>query len=88
MSALRTYVFSNNRILFQILTRNDNEHHQQRVLSLLVKQCNNDNNQNELAIQSAVKTCGKAEKDEAKSRNDEAKGVPGRRGVTEGDGTM
>ena len=26
-----------------------------------------------------VKTCGKAE-------NDEAKGVPGRRGVTEGDG--
>ena len=30
----------------------------------------------------------KAENDEAKSRNDEAKGVPGRRGVTEGDGTM
>ena len=35
-----------------------------------------------------VKTCGKAEKDEAKSGNDESKGVPGRRGVTEGDGTM
>ena len=35
-----------------------------------------------------VKTCGKAENDEAKSGNDEAKGVPGRRGVTEGDGTM
>ena len=34
----------------------------------------------------AVKTCGKAENDEAKSGNDEAKGVPGRRGVTEGDG--
>ena len=33
-----------------------------------------------------VKTCGKAENDEAKSGNDEAKGVPGRRGVTEGDG--
>ena len=32
-----------------------------------------------------VKTCGKAENDEAKSGNDEAKGVPGRRGVTEGD---
>ena len=35
-----------------------------------------------------VKTCGKAENDEAKSGNDEAKGVPGRRGVMEGDGTM
>jgi hypothetical protein len=34
----------------------------------------------------SVKTCGKAENDEAKSGNDEAKGVPGRRGVTEGDG--
>ena len=33
-----------------------------------------------------VKTCGKAENDEAKSKNDEAKGVPGQRGVTEGDG--
>ena len=33
-----------------------------------------------------VKTCGKAENDEAKSGNDEAKGVPGRRGLTEGDG--
>ena len=32
---------------------------------------------------SLVKTCGKAENDEAKSGNDEAKGVPGRRGVTE-----
>ena len=28
----------------------------------------------------------KAENDEDKSGNDEAKGVPGRRGVTEGDG--
>ena len=28
----------------------------------------------------------KAENDEAKSGNDEAKRVPGRRGVTEGDG--
>ena len=36
----------------------------------------------------SVKTCGKAENDEVKSGNDEAKGVPGRRGVTEGDGTM
>ena len=36
----------------------------------------------------SVKTCGKAENDEDKSGNDEAKGVPGRRGVTEGDGTM
>ena len=44
------YVFSNNRIIFQILTRN-NEHHQQRVLSLLVKQCNNDNNQ--MSLQSS-----------------------------------
>ena len=35
-----------------------------------------------------VKTCGKAENDEAKSGNDEAKGVPERRGVTEDDGTM
>ena len=35
-----------------------------------------------------VKTCGKAENDEDKSGNDEAKGVSGRRGVTEGDGTM
>ena len=35
-----------------------------------------------------VKTCGKAENDEAKSGNDEAKGVPGRQGVIEGDGTM
>ena len=33
-----------------------------------------------------VKTCGKAENDEAESGNDEAKGVSGRRGVTEGDG--
>ena len=37
---------------------------------------------------STVKTCGKAENDEAKSGNDEAKGVPGQRGVTEGDETM
>ena len=35
-----------------------------------------------------VKTCGRVENDEAKSGNEEAKGVPGRRGVTEGDGTM
>ena len=35
-----------------------------------------------------VKTCVKAENDKAKSGNDEAKGVPGRRGVTEGDRTM
>ena len=34
----------------------------------------------------SVKTCGKAENNEAKSGNNEAKGVPGRRGVTEGDG--
>ena len=33
-----------------------------------------------------VKTCGKAENDEAKSKIDEVKGVPGRRGVMEGDG--
>ena len=38
------------------------------------------------AVYQLVKTCGKAENDEAKSGNDEAKGVPGRRGVTEGDG--
>ena len=36
----------------------------------------------------AVKTCGKAENDEDKSGNNEAKGVPGRRGVTEGDRMM
>ena len=35
-----------------------------------------------------VKTCGKAENNEAESGNDEAKGVLERRGVTEGDGTM
>ena len=35
-----------------------------------------------------VKTCGKAENDEAKSGNNEAKGVLGWRGVTEGDRTM
>ena len=40
----------------------------------------------EPGISKLVKTCGKAENDEAKSGNDEAKGVPGRRGVTEGDG--
>ena len=39
-----------------------------------------------LKCHSGVKTCGKAENDEDKSGNDEAKGVPGRRGVTEGDG--
>ena len=33
----------------------------------------------ECRVCNTVKTCGKAE-------NDEAKGVPGRRGVTEGDG--
>ena len=32
-----------------------------------------------------VKTCRKAENDKAKSGNDEAKGVLGRRGVTESD---
>ena len=37
-------------------------------------------------LPAGVKTCGKAENDEAKSGNDEAKGVPRRRGVTEGDG--
>ena len=42
----------------------------------------------ECRVCNTVKTCGKAENDEAKSGNDEAKGVPGRRGVTEGDGTM
>ena len=35
-----------------------------------------------------LKLVEKAEYDEAKSGNDEDKGVPGRRGVTEGDGTM
>ena len=33
-----------------------------------------------------VKTCRKAENNKDKSGNNEAKGVPGRRGVTEGDG--
>ena len=42
----------------------------------------------QLSFFMSVKTCRKAENDEARSRNDEAKGVPGRRGVTEGDGTM
>ena len=37
---------------------------------------------------SPVKTCGKAENDKAKSGIDEAKGVPGRQGVTEGDRMM
>ena len=41
-----------------------------------------------LVFRFLVKTCGKAENDEDKSGNDEAKGVLGRRGVTEGDGTM
>ena len=36
--------------------------------------------------QQLVRTCGKAENDEAKSGNGEAKGVPGWRGVMEGDG--
>ena len=43
---------------------------------------------NTISYSMGVKTCGKAENDEAKSGNDEAKRVPGRRGVTEGDGTM
>ena len=52
------------------------------------RRCNHNITLLKCAFSPNVKTCGKAENDEAKSGNDEAKGVPGRRGVTEGDGTM